>query len=1066
MQKILLAVFIIFFTFTLQINGTHLVGGDFNLQHVNGYNYSLSLNLYFDAINGLPGAKDPTLKVSIFEKGTNVRVQDLLMPLRSETPMNYTNTFCSSVNIKTTKMYYEVPVYLDPAIYKHAEGYYAVWERCCRNNYINNIENSAGAGQTFYMEFPAVVQKGVPFVNSSPLLPTPPSVYACTDELFTYNFGGRDPDGDELVYDLVTPINGFSSELNIIPDASPGPYPDVQWLPGYSKETQIIGDPSLAIDAKTGILTVKPLNRGLFVFAVRCQEFRNGVKVGETRIEFQLLVRTCLSNEEPAVFAKYQTGNQESKFYKPGEILRISAADSRCLSVFVTDRDKNEPVAVRAIPVNFDQEDFYFSGPTSGRVNTGSEPDTLKTTLCLLNCFDTKGKVYMLDLIANDDGDGECSMPGQDTLRISFIVEPMADHPPVIALSTATRVFEVQEKDQVRFEVIGTDPDNDPVEVTAVGKGFDLQAQAISFVPVSGVGRAVTTFAWNIDCQALNQPSYQIEFTVTTNNCGVISTATETVEIKPKQEQIANNTLKDDQTICSGNLTALIAGSVPTGGVGNYQYVWESSTTGDQHSFVPATGNNQLQDYPPALFAQTTWLRRKVMSGNCFEHYSTPVKINVTPPIANNVVSGSAEACIGTPHPVLSGSVPTGGNGPYSYMWEASTTGATGHFAPAPGANTAIHYQPENLTQTTWFRRIVKAGTCIASVSAPFEVMVYKALEGNLISGPQSLCAGLQPLPLLSSSPRGGSGQYRYFWEYSTTSASAGFTAAPGVNNQASYSPPPLTTTTWFRRKVVSAPCQELTSTAVQIEVYPIPAVPVVQHATVCPGEAAFLVASVQAADDRIEWFDQPTGGTLVRRGTTMETHALLANQDFYVQAVSKHGCVSPRVKVSATLHLPSAFAGEDISIIAGKTTKLQASGGGSYSWYPQHGLSDSFVANPVAKPQQTTHYTVTVVTPEGCTFSDDVTVTVLPGLRIPNAITPNGDGVNEGWYIENIELYPNCQVQIFTRWGAKIFESKGYTRPWDGTFQGKALPVSAYYYIIELKDHNEKFSGNISIIR
>ncbi|TXK50729.1 gliding motility-associated C-terminal domain-containing protein [Pontibacter qinzhouensis] len=1068
MRKILLVFFTIFLSITLPASATHLVGGDFNLQHVNGHNYKLSLNLYFDAINGDLGAKDQNLSVTIFEKGTNKPVQNLLMPLRSETPMNYSNTFCSNVSIKTTLMYYELPLYLDPAVYHHPEGYYAVWERCCRNNIISNIINSAGAGQTFYVEFPAVVRNNATFINSSPNLPPPPSVYACTNELFTYNFGGKDPDGDELVYDLVTPINGFSSEINIAPAASPGPYPDIQWLPGYSKEKQILGDPALTIDSKTGMLSVKPLNKGLFVFSVRCQEFRNGEKIGETRIEFQLLVRDCLSNEEPAVMAKYEPGyGLPSREYKPGDILRINPTDARCLSVFITDRDKNEPVAIKAIPVNFDNDYFYFSGPTSGKVNTGPEADTLKTTLCLLNCFDSNGKIYMIDLIASDDGDGECSMPGQDTLRISFIVEPLEDTPPTITLTTPTRVFEVSEKDQIRFEIIGTDAENDLVEITAVGKDFSMASHAISYQPVaSATGQATATFAWQIDCAALLNPSYQIEFAVTTNNCGIIKTATETIEVKPARIAIANNLVTAAQTLCSGNLTATLTGSLPTGGIGNYQYVWESSTLGAQSGYTIAPGTNHLQDYPPVLLTQTTWLRRKVLSGDCFEHYSEPVLITITPLIANNTITGAGEACIGTPHGFLTGAALTGGNGPYTYLWEASTTGPSGSFAPASGANTTATYQPQNLTQTTWFRRVVNAGTCLPSVSAPHEVVLYKALEGNLISGSQSLCAGEQPAALVSSTPRGGSGKYHYLWEASTTSATSGFAPAPGINNQAAYTPPPLSATTWFRRKVFSAPCQELVSKAMQILIYPIPEAPAVQAATVCPGEAARLVASTTIADARLEWFDQASGGTAINRGNEMQTRALFADQDFYVQTVSAFGCISPRTKVTASVYKPSAYAGEDVSVIAGKSTHLQAAGGGSYSWWPQEGLSDSFVANPVAKPHQTTAYTVTVVTPEGCTFTDEVTVTVLPGLRIPNAITPNGDGINEGWEIENIGLYPNCHVQIFTRWGAKIFESKGYTKLWDGTYQGKTLPAAAYYYIIELKDYNELFSGNVSIIK
>ena len=107
---------------------------------------------------------------------------------------------------------------------------------------------------------------------------------------------------------------------------------------------------------------------------------------------------------------------------------------------------------------------------------------------------------------------------------------------------------------------------------------------------------------------------------------------------------------------------------------------------------------------------------------------------------------------------------------------------------------------------------------------------------------------------------------------------------------------------------------------------------------------------------------------------------------------------------------------------------------------------------------------------------SPNYTITYFPGtltivtdsllLVIPNAFTPNGDGINDTWDIQNIGNYPNCTVNIFNRWGGKVFSSVGYGVPWDGKYGGANLPQGTYYYIINLQNANKIFSGDVLIIR
>ncbi len=80
-------------------------------------------------------------------------------------------------------------------------------------------------------------------------------------------------------------------------------------------------------------------------------------------------------------------------------------------------------------------------------------------------------------------------------------------------------------------------------------------------------------------------------------------------------------------------------------------------------------------------------------------------------------------------------------------------------------------------------------------------------------------------------------------------------------------------------------------------------------------------------------------------------------------------------------------------------------------------------------------------------------TLTILPSLQfvtIPNAFTPNGDGINDLWNIPQLIDYPNCLVSVYSRYGNLVFQARGYSKPWDGTFNGSIVPAGTYYYRID----------------
>lgn len=111
--------------------------------------------------------------------------------------------------------------------------------------------------------------------------------------------------------------------------------------------------------------------------------------------------------------------------------------------------------------------------------------------------------------------------------------------------------------------------------------------------------------------------------------------------------------------------------------------------------------------------------------------------------------------------------------------------------------------------------------------------------------------------------------------------------------------------------------------------------------------------------------------------------------------------------------------------------------------------------------------YSIVVTDFNNCSSSASYTLeTSVETIEAVDAFTPNGDGVNEDWKINNIEKFTDCEITIFNQWGNIVFESTGYDEPWDGTSGGNKLAAAVYYYIIDLKDGSDPKSGSITLIR
>ncbi|HBK88341.1 MAG: gliding motility-associated C-terminal domain-containing protein [Cyclobacteriaceae bacterium] len=489
---------------------SHIVGGEFELIHLNGYNYRLNMILYFDVINGAPGANDPFVDVRIFRMSDNFVMTNLRLLRISETNVDYTQPECSHGELITSKKFYSVDIVLPPELYNDPAGYYVAYERCCRNYNITNIfsedptRGPVYAGQTFYLEFPPVIKDGQQFIDSTPRLFPPLNDFGCPRRPYYTDFGGTDDDGDSLVYSLTAPLNTKSADA--LPPGGfprPRPYPEVTFRAPYTMNNIVGGNPDLRI-SRDGFLTVSPGAQGLFAFAVKVEEYRNKVKIGETRRDFQMLVvDACPKAQPPSVVGKKLTDASFSSAKTMDVFFANTVTDGqRCINVRVSDPDSQSPddsfqerIKIKAFALNFKKDlSGILPTVTTATLINGSTADF---TICFPQCPFFYGGAAQIGIIAMDDA---CSLPLTDTLKINLTVEPPTNQKPVITSPTPVNAT-LLEGTQAAWPYAVTDPDGDPLVISVLTNGFLLSTAGMTFNTISNLnGVANGELKWDAYC--------------------------------------------------------------------------------------------------------------------------------------------------------------------------------------------------------------------------------------------------------------------------------------------------------------------------------------------------------------------------------------------------------------------------------------------------------------------------------------------------------------------------------------------------------------------------------------
>lgn len=235
----------------------------------------------------------------------------------------------------------------------------------------------------------------------------------------------------------------------------------------------------------------------------------------------------------------------------------------------------------------------------------------------------------------------------------------------------------------------------------------------------------------------------------------------------------------------------------------------------------------------------------------------------------------------------------------------------------------------------------------------------------------------------------------------------------------------------------------------------------------VCAGAPVQLQATGNAA--AFAW--SPAAGL---SGTTISNPvATVSSNTAFTVTASLNGCVKTKTINVNMKPSPAINAGPDKSIVVGDEVLLNGSAANpvTITWTPNTTLTNANTLAPIAKPNVTTTYTLTVRDINSCTSTDNAVVNVIPYcVKVMNAFTPNGDGMNDRWLV-TIGAVCTKQIEavVFNRYGHIVYKHGNYQNDWDGTYSGKPVPDGTYYYTITYTTITDKkvfIKGDVTILR
>lgn len=492
--------------------------------------------------------------------------------------------------------------------------------------------------------------------------------------------------------------------------------------------------------------------------------------------------------------------------------------------------------------------------------------------------------------------------------------------------------------------------------------------------------------------------------------------------------------------------------------------------------YVADLGNHRIQKFPNALSRTYTTLTEgdytaTVTSSNGCAVTSAPIKVVASKEAEVTITSNGTALCAGVPLTFTASAI-NGGSEP-AYQWKingtnAGTNGNNKQFSPANlkegdiiscvmTSNADYCITPKTATSNSI--TIIKASPGVASVTIP--------------ATDTTVCKG-STVTLTAIAVNGGANP-KYEWKVNGVNALAS-------TNSSSFTIDNVKDGDVISCKLISSAglCPDaLTAISNSITIH-VPETSITSisiaanSAVICTGSTANFTAKPVNGGSNAKYQWKVNGINSGSNSPYYSTNSLKNGDEVICELTSSISCATPNPVASNSIkiavdNMPVVSIRSDTTIFIGSSIRLNTVTTGNvsrYQWSPSATLDNSTVASPMATPTAKTTYSLRATTPGNCNVTGQVTITTITEVIIPNVFSPNNDGINDVWNIPGLSSYAESSVQVFNRSGQLVFQSKGYNKPWDGTFNGKALPTGTYYYIIATGKEYEKRSGSVTVLR
>jgi gliding motility-associated-like protein len=196
-------------------------------------------------------------------------------------------------------------------------------------------------------------------------------------------------------------------------------------------------------------------------------------------------------------------------------------------------------------------------------------------------------------------------------------------------------------------------------------------------------------------------------------------------------------------------------------------------------------------------------------------------------------------------------------------------------------------------------------------------------------------------------------------------------------------------------------------------------------------------------------------------------TQSYAAAGSYVVYLINSQGCDSSASLNLSMLSQPTISLQDTFRVWLGNAITLNASTNNAiaFKWSTSIFLNYDTIEKPICNPIVNTEYTLKATSIDGCETAKNTYIKLYKDLLIVNAFSPNGDGINDVWDLSVLSDFPNITVKVFDRGGNIVFESMGYSKPWNGTSNGRPLPIGVYYYVIDVPNY-KKMGGSITILK